>query len=277
MVKLEQRELERIANKLRIRTLEMLFHAQAGHPGGSLSCADILAALYFNVMRIDPNNPKWEDRDRFILSKGHAAPILYATLAERGYISDDVLNTYDEINSCLQAHPCMVHTPGVDMSSGSLGQGLSVAVGMGIGAKLLGKDSRFYCLLGDGELQEGQVWEAAMAAPRFGCDNVVAIVDYNRVQLLDFVDNIVPIEPLPEKWLAFNWNVMEIDGHDIGEIIAACEAAKEVKGKPTVIIAHTIKGKGVSFMENTWQWHSKVMNQAQYDQALAELKAVEVK
>jgi transketolase len=271
----EERSLKVSANRLRRRTIEMLYHSQAGHPGGSLSAADILATLYFRVMRIDPTRPEWEERDRFVLSKGHAAPVLYATLAQRGYFADDVLETYDEINSCLQGHPDM-HTTGVDMSSGSLGQGLSTAVGTALGGRLDKRGLRVYALLGDGELQEGQIWEAAMSAAAYKLDNLVAIVDYNRLQLVDFIDSIIPIEPLAAKWLAFGWNVIEVDGHSVAELFSAFEGASMVKGKPTVILAHTVKGKGVSFMENQVVWHSKAISEADRDRALAELAVGEV-
>lgn len=267
-----EEEIARIANRLRRRTVEMVWHAQAGHPGGSLSAADILATLYFRVLRIDPKRPDWEDRDRFVLSKGHAAPVYYATLMERGYFSEELLATYDEIGSCLQGHPD-VAAPGVDIGSGSLGQGLSVAVGMALGAKLKGKDLRVYALVGDGETQEGQIWEAAMAASKFQLDNLCAILDYNRLQLVGFIDQCMPIDPVAAKWQAFNWHVLEIDGHNVGEIASACEMAKTMKGKPTMIVAHTIKGKGVSFMENSPAWHARAPTEAEKDQALAELAA----
>ena len=265
-----ERELNGVANRLRRRTIEMICRAGSGHPGGSLSAADILAALYFRVLRIDPARPNWEDRDRFILSKGHAAPIYYATLMERGYFSEEVLSTYGQIDSCLQGHPDM-HTPGVDMSSGSLGQGLSAAVGMALGARLKGKHLRVYALLGDGETQEGQVWEAAMAAPKFELDHLLGIIDHNRLQIDGPVDSVMPIEPIADKWRAFNWHVLEIDGHDVGEIVRACETAATLKGKPTMIIAHTVKGKGVCFMENNPDWHAKVPTDAEREKALTEL------
>lgn len=268
----EERELAAIANKLRQTTIRMLFHSEAGHPGGSLSAAEILTTLYFRVLRIDPARPDWVDRDRFILSKGHAAPIYYAALVECGYFPSEILETYDELDSILQAHPDS-HTPGIDASSGSLGQGLSVAIGMALGSKLKGQDLRVYALLGDGEMQEGQVWEAAMSAPKFKLDNLVAIVDHNRIQLVDFLDKAMPIDPIADKWQAFNWNVIEVDGHSIPQLLQAFTVARTVEGQPTVIIAHTVKGKGVSFMENSPAWHAKAPNETERDKALAELSA----
>jgi transketolase len=268
-------QLAPLAYKLRRGTIETLWRAQAGHPGGCLSAAEILTALYFKVMRVDPANPDWDDRDRFVLSKGHAAVIYYVALMERGYFSADTLATYDEVGSILQGHPDL-HTPGVDMASGSLGQGLSAGVGMALGARLDKRDVRVYVLLGDGELQEGQVWEAALAGAKFGLDSLVAIVDDNRVQLMGDTAAIMPVEPIPDKWRAFGWNVLECDGHEVEAIVAACEAAKAVKGRPSVIVAQTTKGKGVSFMENTHRWHSNVLSDELRDQALAELSAQEV-
>ena len=271
----DEQELGRIANRLRRRAIEMICCAQGGHPGGSLSVAEILAVLYFRVLRVDPARPDWEDRDRFVLSKGHAAPIYYATLAERGYFPEELLSTCGEIDSCLQGHPDM-RTPGVDMSSGSLGMGLSAAVGMALGARLKRQDLRVFALLGDGEIQEGQVWEAAMAAAKYRLDHLVAIIDNNRLQVVSSVEAAMPIEPVADKWRAFNWHVLEVDGHNVGEILEACAAAIAERGGPTVIIAHTTKGKGVSFMENVVVWHSQVPTEAERDQALAELAAEEV-
>jgi len=268
--------LAEVANELRGMVVETLCHTQAGHPGGSLSAAEILAALFFSVMRVDPERPEWEERDRFILSKGHAAPVYYAALARRGYFPEEMLQTYDELDSLLQAHPDM-HCPGVDMSSGSLGQGLSVGLGMALGLRLKAIDARVFVVLGDGELQEGQIWEAAMAAPKFGTDNLVAIVDDNHVQLMGDTATIMPVDPIAEKWRAFNWNVIEVDGHDPAAIVAACEAARRTKGRPTVILAHTVKGKGVSFMENTHLWHSATVTEDLKEKALTELCVREVK
>jgi transketolase len=262
--------LAELANGLRRLVVETLCHTQAGHPGGSLSAAEIVAALFFSVMRVDPQDPEWEERDRFILSKGHAAPVYYAALARRGYFPEEMLQTYDELDSLLQAHPDM-HCPGVDMSSGSLGQGLSVGVGMALGMRLKAIDARVFVVLGDGELQEGQIWEAAMAAPKFGLDNLVAIVDDNRIQLMGDTQAIMPVEPISEKWRAFNWNVLEVDGHDPAAIVDACAAAARAKGRPTVILAHTVKGKGVSFMENTHEWHCAPVTEDLKERALTEL------
>jgi transketolase len=261
---------EAVAGRLRRRTIEMLWRSQAGHPGGSLSAAEILAVLYFGVMRIDPARSDWADRDRFVLSKGHAAPIYYAALVERGYFAEELLATYDELDSGLQAHP-YIGVPGIDSCSGSLGQGLSVGIGLALGARLRGANARMFVLLGDGELQEGQVWEAAMAASSFGLENLTAIVDANRLQLYGSVESIVSVEPLAEKWRAFGWNVLEVDGHDCGALAAAFQAAAETTGHPTVIIAHTVKGKGVSFMENSVEWHSATVTDEVRERALAEL------
>jgi len=268
-------DLAGLAYRLRRGAIETLWRAQAGHPGGSLSVAEILAALYFRVMRVDPTDPDWPDRDRFILSKGHAAVIYYVALMERGYFSADILATYDQIGSVLQGHPDL-HTPGIDMASGSLGQGLSAGVGMALGARLDGRDHvRVFVLMGDGELQEGQVWEAVLSGAKYGLDNLVAIVDDNRVQLMGDTAAIMPVEPIPDKWRAFGWHVIQCDGHDPEAFIAACEAAKAVEGRPSVIVANTVKGKGVSFMENTHLWHSALVSEEQMQQALSELDAAE--
>ncbi len=263
-------DLQEVANDLRKLVVATLCRAQAGHPGGSLSAVEILAALFFRVLRIDPADPEWAERDRFVLSKGHAAAAYYAALARRGYFPEALLQTYDELDSPLQAHPDM-HCPGVDMSSGSLGQGLSAGLGMALGMRLKGHEARAFVLLGDGELQEGQVWEAAMAAPKFGLDNLVAIVDDNRVQLMGDTCAIMPVDPIADKWRAFNWHVVEVDGHDAAAVAAACEAAPQTTGSPTVVIARTVKGKGVSFMEGTCAWHAAPITQDLAEQALAEL------
>ncbi|MEK7221117.1 MAG: transketolase [candidate division NC10 bacterium] len=263
-------EIQAIADRLRRRTLDMVWHAQAGHPGGSFSLAEILACLYFRVLRIDPARPDWPDRDRFILSKGHAAPIYYVALTERGFFPPETLDTYDELNSILQGHPDM-HTPGVDMASGSLGQGLSPGIGMALGARLRGKDFRVVVVLGDGEIQEGQVWEAAMAASAYRLDNLTAIVDWNKIQLSDFIEKALPMDPVPDKWRAFGWHVRECDGHDVAAILHALEELRQVRGRPTVLLAHTVKGKGVSFMENNPAWHAKAPNEQEYLQAKTEL------
>jgi transketolase len=271
----DDEQLGELVRTLRRNVIDTLWHAQAGHPGGSLSAVEILAALFFKVMRVNHADPLWEQRDRFVLSKGHASTAYYVTLQERGFFPYEVLATYDELDSCLQAHPDC-HTPGVDMPSGSLGQGLSAALGMALGARLRGFDSRAYVLLGDGELQEGQIWEAAMAAPKFRLGNLTAIVDNNKVQLTGHIADVMPIEPLADKWRAFNWNVIEVDGHSIPAIVAACEQAAALTETPTVIIAHTVKGKGVSFMEDTHKWHSAVVTDELRQKALAELDAAEV-
>jgi transketolase len=272
---MDDAQLPALALALRRSVIDTLWHAQAGHPGGSLSAVEILAALFFRVMRVDPADPQWEQRDRFVLSKGHASTAYYVTLQQRGFFPADVLATYDEIDSCLQAHPDC-HTPGVDMPSGSLGQGLSAGLGMALGLRLKGLASRVFVLLGDGECQEGQVWEAAMAAPKFRLGNLTAIIDNNKVQLTGHIADVMPIEPLADKWRAFNWNVLECDGHSIPAIAAACGQAAALPQTPTVILAHTVKGKGVSFMEDTHTWHSAVVTDEVRRRALAELDATEV-
>jgi len=263
--------LEKKANIIRRHIVEMIFNAEGGYIGGALSIADIMAVLYFRILKIDPKNPEWEDRDRFVLSKGHASAAWYAALAERGYFSKEELLTFDHINSRLQGHPDMKRTPGVDMSSGSLGQGISAALGMALGARYLKKTYRTFVILGDGETQEGQVWEAAMAAAHYKLDNLIAILDYNKLQLFGQANAIMNIEPVIEKWQIFGWNTIEINGHRINEIVQALEDAVKYEGKPTIIIAHTIKGKGVSFMENKVEWHSLAPTKEQTEQALKEL------
>ena len=265
-----------LANELRGMVVEMLCRTQAGHPGGSLSAAEIMAALFFSVMRIDPLRPEWDERDRFILSKGHAAPVYYAALTRRGFFPEEMLQTYDELDSLLQAHPDM-RCPGVDMSAGSLGQGLSVGLGMALGLRLKAIDARVFVVLGDGELQEGQVWEAAMAAPKFGLDNLVAIVDDNGIQLMGPTADIMPVDAIAEKWRAFNWNVLDVDGHDPAALVDACAAARRAEGRPTVILARTVKGKGVSFMEDSCTWHSAAVTEDVKERALAELCPREVR
>jgi transketolase len=267
------KELERIANELRILTLKAVYNAQSGHIGGSFSSAEIITVLYFYKLKINPKDPLWEDRDRFILSKGHAAPMLYSALAKRGFFSEEELvNNLRKIGSRFQGHPDMRKTPGVEMTTGSLGQGLSVAIGIALGAKYIDKKSfRVYTLLGDGELNEGQVWEAFMSASKYKLDNLVCICDRNRVQLDGCTEEIMPLEPLRLKIEAFGWEVLEIDGHNIEAIIKALDYAETVKNKPTCIIAHTVKGKGVSFMENTHKWHGRAPNREEYEEALKEL------
>ncbi len=268
-----KKQLQIKACKVRMGIIEGVYNAKSGHPGGSLSIADILTYLYFEHMNIDPKNPKWEDRDRFVLSKGHTAPALYAVLAHRGFFSVDELKTLRKPNSMLQGHPSMKLTPGVDMSTGSLGQGISTAVGMALGAKLSEKSFRVFTALGDGEIQEGQVWEAAMFASAKGLDNLVAVVDNNNLQIDGSVSEVNSPYPIPEKFRAFGWNVIEIFAHSFDEIDAAFKAAAEFKGKPTVIVAKSVKGKGVSFMEDQCSWHGAAPNEEQYNQAMAELQA----
>ncbi len=265
-------ELQKIVRKLRRHVITMTAIAGSGHPGGSLSAADIITALYFTVLRHDPKNPDWQDRDRFVLSKGHAAPILYAALAECDYFPVEELLTLRKLDSRLQGHPDRTLTPGVEMSSGALGQGLSFGIGIALAGKLDSRDYRVYVFLGDGECDEGQVWEAAMAAAHFKVDNLVAIVDRNQQQLDGYCYDIMNLEPLAAKWRAFGWEVLEIDGHDFQQILKAFEKAQEVKGKPTVIIAHTIKGKGVSFMENNIEFHGKAPTPEEAEKALKELE-----
>ena len=267
-------EIQNIANKMRLDVIEMTTAAGSGHPGGSLSAADAVAALYFRIMNIDPADPYKDDRDRFVLSKGHAAPILYAALAERGYFPTDELKTLRKIGTRLQGHPAYHDVPGVEVTTGSLGQGLSMACGMALAGKMDGKDYRVYCMLGDGELQEGQNWEAAMFARAYGLSNLTALVDRNRLQISGNTEEVMGLDPLPEKFKAFGWNVEIIDGHNIRMIIDACGKAARSKKNPTVIILNTVKGKGVSFMENNVGFHGKACNPEEYAKAVAELKAV---
>lgn len=270
-------ELEKMANEIRKSILTEVHCAKCGHPGGSLSAADMMTYLYFEEMNIDPSRPDMAERDRFVLSKGHVAPAYYAALAHRGYFPTEDLKTLRKVGSYLQGHPDMKHTPGVDMSSGSLGQGISAAVGMALSAKLGGDDYRVYTMLGDGEIQEGQVWEAAMFAGSRKLDNLVVIVDNNGLQIDGNIADICSPYPIDKKFEAFNFHVINIDGHDFGQIKAALDEAKTVKGMPTAIIAKTVKGKGVSFMENEAGWHGKAPNDEQYEKAMEELeKAGEV-
>ncbi len=272
-IKLESVDgLEAMAKKIRRHIVEMIGRAGSGHPGGSLSATDIVTCLYFSVLRYDPVNPKWPDRDRFILSKGHAAPVLYSALAEAGYIPVESLSTLRKINSILQGHADSHHTPGVELTAGSLGQGLSFSIGVALAGRLSSKTYRVYTLLGDGECDEGQVWEAAMAAAHFKVDNLTAIVDNNGLQIDGWNKDVMSLDPFNDKWKAFGWHVIEIDGHSIPQILEAFKEAQSVKGKPSVIIAHTIKGKGVSFMENQAGFHGKAPNAEQVKIALEELK-----
>ncbi|MBQ6820670.1 MAG: transketolase [Clostridium sp.] len=264
-------EIKSLASTVRRDIVSMLTESRSGHPGGSLSAADILTTLYFGEMNIDPNNPKDENRDRFVLSKGHAAPVLYSVLARRGYFPVEELNTLRKFGSRLQGHPSMKCLPGVDMSTGSLGQGISVAVGMALSGKLDNKDYRVYTLLGDGELEEGQVWEAAMSASHYKLNNLIAFIDFNGLQIDGDITKVMNPTPIDKKFEAFGWNVLVIDGHDIVAIQDAIAKAKEVKDKPTAIVCKTIKGKGVSFMENQAAWHGNAPSKEQCEQALAEI------
>lgn len=268
--------LREIARRCRVQILRMLTHAGSGHPGGSLSVIDLLTVLYFRRMRYDPQRPAWEDRDRLVLSKGHCVPAQYACMAEAGFFPAERLVTLRKLGSPLQGHPDRVALPGIEAATGSLGQGLSVAVGMALGLKLAGRSPRVYCIVGDGEIQEGQVWEAAMSAPRLGqpghaLDNLCVIVDYNGIQLDDHVKKILDLEPLADKWRAFGWPVIDIDGHDLEQIDKALEQAEAIKGRPTVVIAHTVKGKGVSFMEDQPEWHGKAPRPAEAVRAIQEI------
>ena len=266
------KELEKIANNVRIGIIESVYAAKSGHPGGSLSIADILTVLYFNQMNIDETKPQDKSRDRLVLSKGHCAPALYSTLAERGFFEKGLLKTLRNINGNLQGHPDMNKIPGVDMTTGSLGQGLSCANGMAMASKLGKEGIRVYCICGDGEIEEGQIWEAAMSASHYKLDNLCLIIDNNNLQIDGNVDKVMNIYPLDEKFKSFGFEVIQIDGHNIPELINAFEQAKKIKGKPTVIIANTIKGKGVSFMENEASWHGKAPNQEEYEMAMEELR-----
>lgn len=276
-------DVVRVANEIRRCVLRSVHHAGAGHIGGVLSAAEMLAALYFSVLRIDPQRPRWEDRDRFILSKGHCSVGLYAVLALRGYFPIDELQTFDAIDSRLQGHPDMTKLPGLDMSTGSLGQGLSPGVGMALGARVLGKHFHTWVMLGDGEIQEGQIWEAAFIAARYGLDNVTAILDWNHLQQYGWATpagymnsaRLDPVDYPAAKWRAFGWDVFECDGHKPEQFLAACEKARSTRGRPGIIIADTIKGKGVSFMEREYAWHSKPMTDSDLERALVELDAAD--
>jgi transketolase len=267
-------ELQKTANEIRKSIVTAVHSAKSGHPGGSLSAADVFTYLYFEELNIDPKDPKKPDRDRFVLSKGHTAPGLYATLAERGFFPKEDLVTLRHIGSHLQGHPCMQHTPGLDMSSGSLGQGISAAVGMALSAKVFGDTYRVYTLLGDGEIQEGQVWEASMFASAKKLDNLCVIVDNNNLQIDGAIDEVNSPYPIDEKFEAFGFHTINVDGHDFDQLRAAFAEAKTVKGQPTVIIMKTVKGKGVSFMENNAAWHGSAPNDEQYAIAMADLEKV---
>ncbi len=271
-LKLTVPELQAIAKRIRREIIEMIGAAKSGHPGGSLSAVEMIVTLYFHVMRHDPQNPKWPDRDRFILSKGHAAPVLYAAMAECGYTPLDQLNTLRKLGSMYQGHPDVRFIPSLEASTGSLGEGVSLALGMALAARMNGSPSRTFVMLGDGEIQEGQVWESAMFAAFYKVDNLVALVDYNGIQLDGFVKDIMEVAPLAAKWRAFGWHTVEIDGHNIPVLQAAFKEASETKGKPTAIIAHTIKGKGVSFMENNPKFHGTAPTPDEVKLALQELQ-----
>ena len=273
MEKAKLRSLALSAAKARLLAVDMVHRASSGHPGGSLSAIDILTTLYFDVMRVDPRKPRDPDRDRFVLSKGHCTPGLYPVLALRGYFPVTELTQFRRIDGHMSGHAEMHHVKGVDMSTGSLGQGISSAVGMALAGKLDRKDYRVYALLGDGEIEEGQVWEAAMAAAKFGLDNLCAVVDVNGLQIDGKTADVMPSEPLDQKFAAFGWHVVKVDGHDFEALEAAFDQAAETKGKPTVLLAGTVKGKGVSFMENDPGWHGKAPNDEQYRQAMGELLA----
>jgi len=271
--------LEAIARECRVQILRMLAHAGSGHPGGSLSVIDILVTLFFGRLRHDPRRPDWPDRDRVVLSKGHAVPALYSVLAKAGYFPEQQLITLRKLGSPLQGHPDRMMLPGIEAATGSLGQGLSISLGLSLGLKLAGSAARVYCVLGDGEIQEGQVWEAAMSAPKLGqpdhaLDNLVVILDYNKIQLDNFVKKVLDLEPVTAKWQAFGWPVVEIDGHDVAQIAKALDQAEATRGTPTFIVAHTVKGKGVSFMENDPEWHGKAPKPAEAIAAIREVLGI---
>jgi transketolase len=266
-------QLTATARRVRRHIIEMVTEAGSGHPGGSLSAVEILCALYFRVLRHDPKRPNWPDRDRFVLSKGHATPVYYSVLAEAGYFPVEELMTFRKLNSRLQGHPKIGTAPGIEMSAGSLGQGLSYSIGQCLAGRLDGKDYRVYCLLGDGECQEGQTWEALMCAPYYKLDGLVAIIDRNGIQNDWHVKETMELEPLDAKLRAFGWHLIAVDGHNFEQLFAALDEAKTIKGKPTAIIARTVKGKGVSFMENNPEWHGKAPSKEQAQQALAEIGA----
>ena len=270
---MNNKELQLIACKIRKHVIEEVHAAKSGHPGGSLSMTDIITEIYFEQMNVDPKNPKWEDRDRFVLSKGHCSPALYAALAEKGYFPVEDLLTFRKTGSHLQGHPSLKCTSGVDMSTGSLGQGLSAANGMALAAKMDNKDYRVYTVMGDGEIEEGQIWEAAMLAAHYKLDNLCAVVDWNGLQIDGRITDVMSSLPIDEKFAAFGWNVISVDGHDFDSLRDGFNKAKECKGKPTVLVAKTIKGKGVSFMEDLASWHGTAPNDEQAAQAIEEIEA----
>jgi transketolase len=264
--------LQEIARDLRVTDIEMLAEAGSGHPGGTLSAAEVVAALFFHKLSLRPDEPDWPGRDRFILSKGHCIPIVYAAMAKLGFFEEKELMTLRKLGSRLQGHPDRRLLPGIEASTGSLGQGLSVAAGMAMAGKIDGADWRVYCMLGDGEIQAGQIWEAAMFAPRHGLDNLTAILDHNQVQQTGKVAETMPIEPIVAKWTAFNWHVREIDGHDMAQVLDALDEAEMVTGRPTIVVSHTVKGKGVSWMELDPAWHGKAPSPEEAERAIAELR-----
>ncbi len=268
---MDKQQLEQAANNARITAIKAIHAAGSGHPGGSLSAMDIITALYFEVMNVDPKHPDDPERDRFVLSKGHAAPALYAVLAERGFFPKEDVMTLRKLGSRFQGHPNMNKVPGIDMSTGSLGQGLSVCNGMALAARLDGRKSRVYTVLGDGEIQEGMVWEAAMTSAHYKLDTITAFLDWNGLQIDGRNEDVMTVTPIDKKFEGFGWNVLKIDGHDVTQIVEAAEAAKACKGRPTLVIAKTVKGKGVSFMEDQAGWHGKAPNDEQYEQAVKEL------
>jgi len=265
------RELEETARQLRIESLKMIHRRGQGHPGGTLSCAEIMTALYFHQMRLDPARPDWEDRDRFILSKGHASAILYVALAKRGFFPVEELETWGQIGGRIQGHPDRLKTPGVDMSAGCLGHGISIGAGLCLAARLKGLDHRTYVVAGDGECQAGVIWEGAMLAAKYKLSNLIVIIDFNEVQLDGTVQEIMPVTPFREKWQSFDWNTIRIDGHDMKAVLESLDAAAQASDRPTAIIAHTVKGKGVSFMEGKAEWHGKAPSAAELGLALKEL------
>lgn len=270
---LEIRKLKLLANTIREDIIEIAYKAQGpSHPGAALSCADIVTALYFKFMKIDPSNPLWEDRDRFILSKGHACPVIYSALAEKGFFPKDWLITTRRVGSRLQGHPDMNKTPGIDATSGSLGNGLSIGLGMALYLKHKKKKSKVFVISGDGELQEGLIWEAAMSAPVLGADNLISIVDYNHFQSCGSVEDTLPLGNLRNKWESFGWHVLEMNGHNMEDIVCKLEIATRFRGQPTCVIAYTVKGKGISFMENNNDWHQKTPTSIEYEQAIKELR-----
>ena len=271
----ETEELQKKARKIRRLVIQTIGNAGAGHIGGACSAVEIMTILYFHVMNVDPVNPAWPDRDRCILSKGHSSPAWYCVLAEKGFFPHERLDEFDRIDGMLQGHPDMLKTPGVDMSTGALGQGLSAGIGMALGREMLGKNFHVFVVLGDGELQEGQVWEAAMYAGFHKIPGLIVIVDYNKLQLTGRTAEVLGIEPLAEKWKAFGWKVLDCDGHDIKQLVKTVDAAKEIKASPVVIIAHTIKGCGISFIANRVEWHAKAPNKEELEKALAELEEKE--